>query len=277
MVLLTLSDRSLEFIIRAQEMAIHPTAIVSNGARLAEGVEIGPYSIVGDHVTIGRDTTIGAHVVIEGNTVLGERNRIFSFSSLGSPPQDTGYKGEDTRVLIGNDNIIKEYVTINRATTKENWVTSVGNSNFIMAYAHIGHDCKIGNNIIMSNVATLGGHVEIGDHANLSGLVAVHQFVRIGAYSFIGGKAAVPQDIPPFMLATGTERAKLYGPNQKGLARQGFSRETIEGLKKAYKIIWRQQRSINEGINQVRKTIQSFPELEMLLNFISNSKRGITR
>ena len=129
----------------------------------------------------------------------------------------------------------------------------------------------------MSNVATLGGHVEVGDHVNLSGLVAVHQFVRIGAYAFLGGKAAVPQDIPPFMLATGSERAKLYGPNQKGLARQGFSRDTIDGLKKAFKIIWRQNRSLDEGIKKVRENIQPFPELEMLLDFISKSKRGITR
>ncbi|MBN2060644.1 MAG: acyl-ACP--UDP-N-acetylglucosamine O-acyltransferase [Deltaproteobacteria bacterium] len=258
-------------------MAIHPAAIVGPGAELAEGVEIGPYSIIGDHVAIGRDTVIGAHVIIEGNTVIGERNRIYPFSSLGSPPQDTGYKGEDTQIIIGNDNIIKEYVTINRATTKEDWVTIIGNNNFIMAYAHIAHDCKLGNNIIMSNVATLGGHVEVGDYVNLSGLVAVHQFVRIGAYAFIGGKAAVPQDIPPFMLATGTERAKLYGPNQKGLARQGFSKDTIERLKVAYRIIWRQGRSLNEGIKKVREDIKSFPELEMLLDFLNNSKRGITR
>ena len=258
-------------------MTIHPSAIVSPGAELADGVEIGPYSIIGDHVKMGRDTVIGAHVVIEGNTILGERNRIYPFSSLGSPPQDTGYKGEDTRISIGDDNIIKEYVTINRATTKEDWITVIGSNNFIMAYAHIAHDCKLGNNIIMSNVATLGGHVEVGDHVNLSGLVAVHQFVRIGAYAFIGGKAAVPQDIPPFMLATGTERAKLYGPNQKGLVRQGFSRDTIDGLKKAFKIIWRQNNSFNEGIKKVRENIQTFPELEMLLDFISKSKRGVTR
>jgi UDP-N-acetylglucosamine acyltransferase len=258
-------------------MEIHSTAIVSPKAQLATGVKIGPYSIIGDHVKIGRDTNIGPQVTIDGHTEIGERNNIYQFVTIGFPPQDIGYKEEDTRVKIGNDNIFREYVSINRATTKEDWETSVGNNNYLMAYAHVGHDCKLGNGIIMANVATLGGHTNLGDYVNIGGLTAVHQFVRIGSYAFIGGGAAVAQDIPPFMLATGAERAKLYGPNQKGLKRQGFSREIIDGLKKAYKIIWRENKRFSEGIKRVREEIESFPELEMLLDFIGDSKRGVAR
>jgi UDP-N-acetylglucosamine acyltransferase len=257
-------------------MEIHPSAVVSARAELAEGVKIGPYSFIGDHVIIGRDTTIGSHTVIEWHTKIGERNQIGSFVSIGSPPQDIGYRGEDTHVIIGNDNIIREYATINRATTKENWETLIGNENYIMAYAHIAHDCSLGNKIIMSNVATLGGHIAIGDHAILGGLVAVHQFVRIGAYAFLGGKSGVDRDVPPFMITAGP-RAKLYGINRKGLRRLGFSQETIDGLKRAYRIIWRDNKRLSEGIDQVRREIEPFPELEILLSFLNGSKRGILR
>ena len=255
-------------------MEIHPSAVVSPHAELASGVQIGPYSVIGDHVTIGKDTVIGSHVVIDGHTHLGERNRIYPFVSIGSPPQDIGYRGKDTRLFLGDDNIIREYATINRATTKEEWKTVVGNENYIMAYAHIAHDCILGNKVIMSNVATLGGHIAVGDHAILGGMVAVHQFVRIGAYAFLGGKSGVDRDVPPFMITAGS-RAKLYGVNGRGLRRLGFPKETIDGLKKAYRIIWRDNKKTGEGINQVKKEIKSFPELEMLLSFIEESKRGI--
>ena len=257
-------------------MEIHPTAVVSPHAELGPGIRIGPYSVIGDHVAIGKDTIIGPHVAIEGHTQIGERNRIYPFVSIGSPPQDIGYRGEDTRLLIGNDNIIREYATINRATTKEAWETVVGNENYIMAYAHIAHDCILGNKIIMSNVATLGGHIAVGDHAILGGMVAVHQFVRIGAYAFIGGKAGVDRDVPPFMITAGS-RAKLYGVNGRGLRRLGFQQETIEGLKKAYRIIWRDTKKLEEAIHQVRKEIKPFPELEVLLGFLKESKRGILK
>ena len=255
-------------------MEIHPSAVISPHAEIASGVRIGPFSVIGEHVTIGKDTNIGSHVVIDGHTQLGKRNRIYPFVSIGSPPQDVGYRGEDTRVFIGDDNLIREYVTINRATTKEEWKTVVGNESYLMAYAHIAHDCVLGNKVIMANVATLGGHIAVGDHAVLGGMVAVHQFVRIGAYAFIGGKAGVDRDVPPFMITAGS-RAKLYGVNGRGLKRLGFSQETLEGLKKAYRIIWRDNKRMSEGINQVKKEIKSFPELEMLLSFIEESKRGI--
>jgi UDP-N-acetylglucosamine acyltransferase len=257
-------------------MDIHPSAVVSPDAELGQGVKIGPFSVIGRHVTIGRDTVVGAHVVIEGNTRIGDRNQIYSYVSIGSPPQDIGYKGEDTRVDIGDDNIIREYATINRATTKQDRVTIVGNGNYMMAYSHVAHDCILGDNIIMANAATLGGHTVVGDHTTLGGLTASHQFVRIGAYAFIGGNTGLPKDIPPFMMAAGS-RAKLYGPNLIGLRRHGFSKEVIEGLKKAYRIIWRESKRFDEGIARARKEVEAFPELDMLLDFFNGSKRGITR
>ncbi len=255
---------------------IHSTAIVSPKAEVGSGVKIGPYCIIGDHVTIDSDTQIESHVVIEGLTQIGERNRIFPFSCIGTPPQDIGYGGDDTRVIIGNDNVIRENVTIHRATTKENWETIVGNNNFIMAYAHIAHDCILGDNIIMANAVALGGHTHVGDSANFGGLVASHQFVRIGAHAFIGGLSGLSQDVPPFMIAVG-ERARLFGVNQIGLSRSGFDKKCIAGLKKAYLIIWKKNRKFSEGVRQVRDEIESFPELEALLAFLENSKRGIVR
>lgn len=257
-------------------MEIHPSAVVSPHAELAQGVKVGPYSTIGDHVTIGRDTIIWPHVVIEGHTRIGERNRIYPFVSVGSPPQDVGYRGEDTRLNMGDDNIIREYTTINRATTKQEWETVLGNHNYIMAYAHIAHDCRLGDGIIMSNVATLGGHITVGDYAILGGLVAVHQFVRIGAYAFLGAKSGVDRDVPPFMMTAGP-RAKLYGINRRGLKRVGFSQDAIDGLKRAYRIIWRENRRFSEGIEQVKRDMEPFPELGMLLDFFDGSKRGILR
>lgn len=255
---------------------IHPSAVVSPNAELGEGVKIGPYSTIGDHVSIDAGTEIGAHVVIEGHTRIGKRNKIYPYTSIGTAPQDIGYRGEDTRLVVGNDNVIREYVTVNRATTKEEWQTVIGNQNYIMAYAHIAHDCYLGNRVIMSNVATLGGHISIGDYAILGGLVAVHQFVRIGAHAFLGAKSGIDRDVPPFMMTAGP-RARLYGINRKGLRRMGLPAETIDGLKRAYRIIWRENRRLSEGIRQVREEIESFPELEMLLSFLKGSKRGILR
>jgi UDP-N-acetylglucosamine acyltransferase len=257
-------------------MTIHPTAVVSPRAEIADGAEIGPYSIIGDHVSIGKSTVVGSHVVIEGNTSIGERNRIFPFVTLGTPPQDTGYRGEDTRLVIGNDNIIREYATIHRATTKQEWVTAIGDGNYLMAYSHVAHDCVLGNHVILANVATLGGHIHIGDYANLGGQAAVHQFVRIGAYAFVGGKSGVDRDVPPFMITAG-ERAKLYGVNRRGLRRHGLTQESIDGLKKAFQIIWRDNLQFPDGIRKAREEIPPSPELEMLLSFLENSKRGILR
>ncbi len=255
---------------------IHSSAAVSPKAELGPGVKVGPFCVIGDHVTIGADTEIGPHGVIEGYTTIGERNRISPFVCIGTPPQDIGYKGEETRVKIGDDNVIREYVSIHRATIKENWETVVGSNNFIMAYCHIAHDCVLGDRIIMANVATLGGHAHVGDGVNFGGITAIHQFVHIGAYAFLGGMTGVGQDIPPYMMAIGI-RGKLIGVNQKGLIRNGFSKEVVAGIKKAFQIIWRQNRKFDVGIQQVRDQMKIFPELEVLLEFLENSERGVMR
>lgn len=257
-------------------MEIHPSAVVSPRARLSPGVKIGAYSNIGDHVTIGPDTVVGAHVVIEGITTIGARNRIYHFSSIGSAPQDIAYKDEPTELIIGDDNVIREYVTVNRATTKEDGKTVIGNNNYIMAYVHIAHDCVLADHVIMSNVATLAGHIHIGRGAIIGGLVAIHQFVRIGDFAFLGAKSGVDRDVPPFMMTAGP-RAKLYGINRKGLSRMGMDPKKIEGLKNAYRIIWRDHVRFSEGIAKVREEIPSFPELENLLSFFEGSKRGILR
>lgn len=257
-------------------MNIHPTAVVHSNARIAEGVEIGPYSVIGEQVTIGKDTKIASHVLIEGWTTIGERNHIHSFSSIGTPPQDIGYRNEETYLIIGNDNVIRECATVHRATTKADLKTEIGDKNFLMAYSHVAHDCKLANNIIMANSVALGGHIVIGDHAILGGIVAVHQFVKIGAYSIIGGQSAVSQDIPPYVSAAGN-RAQLYGLNLVGLKRKGFSDAVITTLKKAYKIIFRSGLTQDEAL---RKTLEEFPdssEVQMLVDFIRASKRGVTR
>lgn len=257
-------------------MNIHPTAIIHRNAKIADDVEIGAYTVIGEHVTIGRGTRISSHVLIEGWTTIGERNQILSFSSIGTPPQDIGYKNEETALIIGNDNVIRECATIHRATTKEDRTTVIGNSNFLMAYSHVAHDCKLGNHIIMANSVALGGHIEIGDYAILGGIVAVHQFVRIGAYAIIGGQSAVSLDIPPYVSAAGN-RAQLYGLNLVGLKRRGFRDEAINTLKKAYKVIFRSGLTQEEAFRKVQQEYAASREAMHLVEFMKSSKRGVTR
>ncbi len=257
-------------------MTIHPTAIIHPRARITDGVEIGPYSVVGEHVAIGKDTKIASHVLIEGWTTIGERNHILPFSSIGTPPQDIGYKNEETYLIIGNDNVIRECATIHRATTKEDRKTEIGNKNFLMAYSHVAHDCKLGSNIIMANSVALGGHIVIEDHAILGGIVGVHQFVRVGAYAIVGGQTGVDRDIPPYVMASGG-RAQLYGLNLVGLKRRGFSEEAISTLKKAYKTIFRSGLTLEEALGRVRGEFPHSQEVNHLVEFIRSSKRGVTR
>lgn len=258
-------------------MDIHKTAIISPGAEISGDVEIGPCTVIGEHVTIGKNTKIGAHTVIEGSTKIGENNNISHFVTIGTPPQDIGYKGEETRVVIGNNNTIREYTTIHRATAKQDWETVIGNDNYIMSYSHVAHDCVLGSNIIMVNAATLGGHTSVGDHVTLSSFIASHQFVRIGAYAFVSGVSGLPRDIPPYMMSSGI-RAELHGLNLVGLRRHGFSREAITGLRKAYRIIWRESSLLKDGIKKVKEEIEPFPELDALMNFLTaDSPRGIAR
>jgi len=257
-------------------MNIHPTAIISTEARLEEGVEVGPYTIIDGDVTVGKNTVVGPHVIIRSHTDIGEGCRIFQFSSIGEVPQDLKYKGEATRVIIGNHNTIREYVTVHQATSADIGVTIIGDHNLLMAYTHVAHNCKLGNHIIMANAANLAGHVHVEDFAIIGGLTGIHQFTRIGAHCIIGGASAVTKDIPPFVLASGNF-AKLYGLNHIGLKRRGFKEETIQALKDTYRIIFRSSLRLSVAIEKVRQEIDDLPEVRQLIEFIEHSERGISR
>lgn len=257
-------------------MKIHKTAIVSPHANLAEGVEIGPYTIIEADVHIGKNTVIGPHVVIDSHTDIGEDCHILQFAAIGAPPQDLKYKGEETRVVIGNHNTIREFATIHRATTADIGVTIMGDYNLIMAYCHVAHNCKLGNHIVMSNASNLAGHIFVEDYAIIGGLSGVHQFSRIGAHSIIGGASAVIQDVPPFTMAAGNH-AKLYGLNLIGLKRRGFSENTITALKKAYRIIFRSSLLLKTAVEKVKTEVEDLPEVRQFIEFIQASKRGVCR
>lgn len=257
-------------------MNIHPTAIISPDATLAEGVEVGPYSIIGPDCHIGKNTRIGPHVVIESHTDIGEGCRISQFASLGGAPQDLKYRGEATRVVIGNYNTIREYVTINRATKADSGVTLIGNHNLLMAYCHVAHNCRLENHIVMANAANLAGHIHIEDFAIIGGLSGVHQFTRIGAHCIIGGASAVTKDVPPFVMASGNF-AKLFGLNTIGLKRRGFTDETLQALKKAYRIVFRSSMLLSAAIKKVESEVEDLPEVRQFLAFIRESKRGLCR
>lgn len=258
-------------------MEIHPTAVVSPGAQLAENVKIEAFSIIGPRVTIGAGSVVGPHAIVDGWTTIGERNQVFPFATIGYPPQDLSYRGEETRLVIGDDNIFRESVTVNRGTQRGGGVTRIGSRNLIMAYAHVAHDCIIGNNVILANATTLGGHVRIDDFAILGGIVAIHQFIRIGTYAFIGGKSGLRMDMPPYMLAFGAP-GKLYGPNLVGLRRHGFPRNTIQALKSSYRIMFRSGLTLTEAIDRIRAEVEPTPEVDNLIQFMQDrSKRGVTR
>lgn len=255
---------------------IHNTAIVDKKAGIDEDVFIGPYCIIGGGVRIKKGARLISHVVIEGKTEIGEESTIYPFASIGLPPQDLKYKNEETGIRIGTKNIIREYTTIHRASIGGDGITVIGDSNFLMAYVHIAHDCKIGNHVIMANAAALAGHVVVEDYAYIGGIVGVHQFTRIGAYSMVGAFSAIGQDIPPYTMASGT-RAKLFGLNTIGLKRQGFSDETIAELKKAYKILFREKRTLRDAIKKVQADLPYTEEIKHLIEFIEKNKRGICR
>lgn len=255
---------------------IHPTAIIQPGARVGAHVSVGPHAVIGEHVEIGEGTTVGAHAVITGHTRIGRDNRIFQFVSLGEIPQDKKYAGEPTRLEIGDGNTIREFVTINRGTTKEAGVTRIGSHCLFMAYAHVAHDCVIGDHVVMANAATLAGHVVVEGHAILGGLCAVHQFARVGAHAILGGGTMAPQDIPPFVMAAGNH-AELHGVNVRGLERRGFSAEDIRQLKRAYKLLFRGSRKLDTAIEEVRAQGLDSPHVQYLIDFMKQSKRGVTR
>ena len=257
-------------------MSVHPTAIVTPGAKLHPTVEVGPYAVIGPRVEIGAGTTVGPHAVIEGRTRLGERNKVFQFASVGAQPQDLKYAGEDSALEIGDENLIREFTTLHKGTTGGGGVTRIGNGNLFMAYAHVAHDCQVGNGCVLANAATLGGHVEVGDHVILGGLAAVHQFTRIGKHAFVAGGAMVVMDVPPFCTAQG-DRAELVGVNSIGLARHGYTEEQIGRVKEAYRILFRSKLPLEEAVERLRTELGDQSEIQALLHFVTTSERGLTR
>jgi UDP-N-acetylglucosamine acyltransferase len=257
-------------------MMIHPTAIIHPGAVVAADVQVGPYAIIGEHVAIGPGCWVGPHAVIEGWTEIGRDNRIFQFASVGAIPQDLKFRGEQSWLRIGDRNTIREFVTMHRGTADGGGETVVGHDNLFMAYAHVAHDCRVGNRVILANGATLAGHVQVDDHAILGGLSAAHQFTRIGCHVMVSGGAMVAQDIPPYTIAQG-DRARTIGLNLIGLQRRGFSEETIRGIKRAYKMIFRSGMRLEDALDKVAAEVESSPELQGFTEFIRNSERGIAR
>ena len=257
-------------------MGIHPTAIVSPEALSEEGVEVGPYTVIGPDVRIGNGTVVGPHAVIEGPTRIGTGCRIFQFASIGAPPQDLKFKGERCDVIIGNNNTIREFVTIHRATSADIAMTCIGDNNLLMAYCHIAHNCKLGNHIVMSNAVNLAGHIHVEDHAVIGGMSGIHQFSRIGCHAMISGASAVTQDVPPYVTVSGNH-ARPYGLNLIGLKRKGFSEETIGMLKKAYRMVFRSSLRVSAAAEKIREEIKDSPEVDHFIAFIEESERGVCR
>lgn len=256
---------------------IAETAVIHPDSSIGSDVEIGAYAVIGAHVTIGAGTFVGPHVRIEGPTTIGERNRFIGQASIGSDPQDLKFRGERTELRIGNDNVFREFVTINRGTTGGGAITTIGNGNFFMAYAHVAHDCHVGSNTIFANNATLAGHVDVGDFANIGAFSAVHQFCHVGDHAFIGGGSICTQDVLPFVKTVGNRPAKTYGINTIGLERKGFPKETIEALQRAYRILTRSKLPLATALERIESELGFVSEVRYFAEFIKNAKRGIIR
>ena len=255
---------------------IHSTAIVSDKANIATDVEIGPYSVIGDDVEIGSGTHIGSHVVINGPTKIGTDNRIYQFASLGDDPQDKKYAGEPTRLIIGDRNTIREFCTFSRGTTQDKGDTVMGDDNWIMAYVHVAHDCIIGSNTIMANNTTLAGHVHVGDWVICGGFSGAHQFCKIGAHAFLGMYAGINRDVPAYTTVSG-QPAVVRGINSEGLKRRGFTPEQIRNIRNAYRITFRQNKRKEEAIEEIAELAKTQPELDLFLESLRSSERGLTR
>lgn len=256
---------------------IHETAVISSEAVLAGDVTVGAYVVIGAGVTIGSGTSIGPLTHIEGPATIGERNQIYGHASIGGPPQDLKFKGERTALTIGNENVIREFVTINRGTAGGGGMTTVGSNNFFMAYAHVAHDCHVGNNVIFANNATLAGHVEVGDYAQIGAFSAVHQFCRVGEHAFIGGGTMCTQDVMPYAKTVAARGNQTYGINSIGLERKGFSKETVEALQRAYRILVRSKLKLEDALMQIDAELSNYPEARYLVEFVRASQRGVIR
>lgn len=258
---------------------IHPTAIIDSKAELASDVSVGPYSVIGAKVKIDTGSWIGPHVVISGDTQIGKNNRIYQFSSIGEAPQDKKYADEDTRLIIGDDNRVRESVTLHRGTIQDRGLTQIGSRNLFMAYSHVAHDCILGNDIVCANTATLGGHVTIGNHVIISAFCALHQFVQVGAHAFISHGALVTKDVPPYVMLVGNGGTNLSvcGLNTEGLKRRGFTTDQIELLKRAYKAVYREGLKLADAIERLKVLEQEDAVVKEFREFLEHSSRGVVR
>jgi UDP-N-acetylglucosamine acyltransferase len=255
---------------------IDARAVVSPQAKIAANVEIGPFSVIGPDVEIGAGTWIGPHVVINGPTRIGADNKVYQFASLGDAPQDKKYKGERTRLEIGDRNVFRESVTVNRGTVTGNGVTQIGNDNLLMAYSHVAHDCRLGDQIVLANCATLGGHVELGDWVIMGGLSAVHQFSKVGAHCFLAHNAMVTRDVPPYIMAVGRP-AVPHSVNSEGLKRRGFTQEQIRNIRRAYRVLYRSGLKLQAALEELERAASSQAELRPFVDFIARSSRSLIR
>ena len=256
--------------------SIDPRAAIAEGAKLAPDVEVGAYAIIGPDVEIGPGCRIGPHAVVTGWTRLGANNHVFQFASIGDAPQDKKYKGEPTRVEIGDGNVFREYVTVNRGTTHDKAFTRIGSDNLFMASSHVAHDCIVGSHCVFANLATLGGHVEVDDHVILAGFTGVHQFCKIGAHAFIANNTAVTRDVPPYVMAVG-HPAEPHSINATGLSRRGFSPEQVRNIKNAFRTLYREGLPLETAIGRLREAAATQPELVPFVEFIGRSTRSLIR
>lgn len=255
---------------------IHETAIISADVKLGSNVSIGPYCFIDGDVTIGDNCTLHSHVVIKGKTVIGKDNVFFQFTSIGEDCQDKKYAGEETQLIIGDNNVFRESVTAHRGTVQDGGITRIGSNNLFMINAHIAHDCNVGSDVIIANNGTLAGHVSVGDYAILGGGVAVHQFCNIGAHSFLGGGGIILRDVPPYVMVSGTKHIP-QGINSEGLKRRGFSLDAVKTIKRAYKVLYREGNTLDSAMNVIDSSAGEMPEIKTLLTFLQNTQRGIIR
>lgn len=258
-------------------MSIHPSAVIDPKAKVHASCEIGPYCVIGPDVEIGADCRLHSHVVVHGPTRIGARNQIYPFSSIGMAPQDLSYKGEPTRLEIGDDNEIREFVTINRGTVKGGGLTKVGSHILVMAYCHIAHDCQIGDHVLMANAATLGGHVTVEEWASVGALCPVHHFVRIGTHSIVGGGTTITQDVLPFSKTSASRDTHAYGLNTIGLERRGFSKERIRKLHHAYRVLLASKLNTTQALAKLKSEADRGEDVDRLIQFIESSERGVIK
>ena len=257
-------------------VTVHATAIVAPDAALGEGVEVGAYALIGPGVVIGPRTRIGAHATVHCHAHLGADNLVHAYASVGDAPQDKKYRGEPTRIEIGDRNVIREFVTLNRGTAKDRGVTTIGSDNLFMSYSHVAHDCVVGNQCVLANSATLGGHVHLGDWVIMGGFSGIHQFCKVGAHAFLANNAAVTRDVPPFVMAVGAP-AKPHSINAEGLKRRGFTPQQVRNLRAAYRVLYRSGLRLDEALERLRDAAKDQPEVRSLVDFIPTSTRSLVR